>query len=158
MYFGILGVGLYTVSGALVLAARTRDSVYPRTGDQTSALVAGSLAIINAFVMLFDLSLAYLDSEEFDEEASEVVSAAADPYVDAWWSGAGGVLFGVCGALTLHSWIDVPACHRRTYAQITALCAIAAAVVLTIDSMLALCSAHKDGTSTRTKSQKPAKA
>lgn len=70
MYFGILGVGLNSVCGGLVLAARVHDSPYPRTGDQTAALVAASLAIVNAVLMLFDLSLAYLDSEEYDEEAS----------------------------------------------------------------------------------------
>ncbi|CAH2037238.1 unnamed protein product, partial [Iphiclides podalirius] len=70
MYFGILGVGLYSVCGGLVLAARTHDPSYPRTGDPTAALVSASLAIVNALVMLFDLSLAYLDSEEYDEEAS----------------------------------------------------------------------------------------
>ncbi|XP_068631989.1 uncharacterized protein [Battus philenor] len=91
------------------------------------------------------------------EIVGEVVSAAADPYVDAWWSGTGGALFGACGVMTLRSWYDVPACRRRTYAQITAICANAAAALLTIDSMLALCSAHKDGTSTRTKSHKPVK-
>ncbi|KPI93048.1 hypothetical protein RR46_14269, partial [Papilio xuthus] len=158
MYFGILGVGLYSVSGGMVLAARTHDPSYPRTGNHTAALVAAALALVNAFVMLFDLSLAYLDSEEFDDEASEVVSAAADPYVEAWWSGAGGVLFGACGALTLHSWYDVPPCARRTFAQAAAACAQAAAVLMAVDSILSLCSAHKDTASTRTKSHKATNA
>ncbi|CAH2037236.1 unnamed protein product, partial [Iphiclides podalirius] len=90
--------------------------------------------------------------------AGEVVSAAADPYIDAWWSGAGAVLFGACGAMTLYSWYDVPRCNRRTYAQVNAICAHAAAAMLTVDSLLALCSAHKDGTSGRTRSHKTANA
>ncbi|XP_028160066.1 uncharacterized protein LOC135075009 isoform X2 [Ostrinia nubilalis] len=69
MYFGILGIGLFTVSGGLVLSSRVKPAAYPRTGDHTAAMIAGSLAITNAFIMLFDLSLAYLDSEEFDEES-----------------------------------------------------------------------------------------
>lgn len=69
MYFGILGMGLFSVSGGLILSARNRDSLYPRTGDRTFALIYGSLAILTAVIMLFDLSLAYLDSEEFDEES-----------------------------------------------------------------------------------------
>ncbi|XP_072931861.1 uncharacterized protein [Epargyreus clarus] len=67
MYFGILGVGLFSVSGGLILSGRTRGSEYVRTGDYYIAMILGSLAVINAFVMLFDLSLAYLDSEEFEE-------------------------------------------------------------------------------------------
>lgn len=67
MYFGILGVGLFSVSGGLILSGRTRGSEFVRTGDYTAAMIVGSLAIINAFIMLFDLSLAYLDSEEFEE-------------------------------------------------------------------------------------------
>ncbi|XP_073944784.1 uncharacterized protein isoform X1 [Choristoneura fumiferana] len=70
MYFGILGMGLFSVCGGLVLAARLPKATYPRTGDQTAAVVAGSLAIINAVLMFLDISLAYLDSEEFDDEAS----------------------------------------------------------------------------------------
>ncbi|CAG9786057.1 unnamed protein product [Diatraea saccharalis] len=154
MYYGILGIALFAISGGLVLSARTRPSLYPRTGDPTLALIGGSLAIANAFMMLFDLSLAYLDSEEFEEE-SEAVSAAADAYIDAWWSACGGALFGMCGALTLRSWREVPACLRRTYAQANAVCSLAAAALLTIDALLAACSAHKDDdASTRTKSKK----
>ncbi|KAG6450253.1 uncharacterized protein LOC115443594 isoform X2 [Manduca sexta] len=70
IYFDLLGATLFSVSGGMVLSARVKDSVYPRTGDHNAALLAGSLAILNAFLMLFDLSLAYLDSEEFDDEAS----------------------------------------------------------------------------------------
>ncbi|KAL0841404.1 hypothetical protein ABMA28_015097 [Loxostege sticticalis] len=69
MYFGILGMGLFTISGGLVLSSRVKPSAYPRTGDHTIAMIVGSLAIVEAFIMLFDLSLAYLDSEEFDEES-----------------------------------------------------------------------------------------
>lgn len=70
MYFGMLGVALFSVSGGLVLSARVKGSLCPRTGDYNAALLAASLAILNAVFMLFDLSLAYLDSEEYDEEAS----------------------------------------------------------------------------------------
>ncbi|XP_026754115.1 uncharacterized protein LOC113514272 [Galleria mellonella] len=70
MYFGILGTGFFAASGGLVLSSRARGSSYPRTGDHTAALLCGSLAVLNAIIMLFDLSLAYLDSEEFDEETS----------------------------------------------------------------------------------------
>lgn len=70
MYFGIIGVGLFSVSGGLVLSARVKGTVAPRTGDHYAALLAASLSILNAVFMLFDLSLAYLDSEEFDEDAS----------------------------------------------------------------------------------------
>ncbi|CAH2980175.1 unnamed protein product [Chilo suppressalis] len=89
------------------------------------------------------------------EIVGEAVSAAADAYVDAWWSASGGVLFGLCGALTLRWWRDVPACMRRSYAQASAVCSLAAAALLTIDALLAVCSAHKDDASTRTKSRKP---
>lgn len=70
MYFGMLGVALFSVSGGLVLAARIKSSPYPRTGDCNAAYLGAALAILNAVFMLFDLSLAYLDSEEYDEEAS----------------------------------------------------------------------------------------
>ncbi|KAJ8729982.1 hypothetical protein PYW07_017020 [Mythimna separata] len=70
MYYGMLGVALFSVSGGLVLAARVKTSYCPRTGDSNAAILGASLAIMNAIFMLFDLSLAYLDSEEFDEEAS----------------------------------------------------------------------------------------
>lgn len=70
MYFGLLGVGLFSVSGGLLLSARTKPSIYRHTGDHTTALIVGSLAIFNAVVMFFDLSLAYLDSEQFDDETS----------------------------------------------------------------------------------------
>ncbi|XP_050346142.1 uncharacterized protein LOC126770675 [Nymphalis io] len=70
MYFGILGIGLFSVSGGLVLSARTKTSIYPRTGDHNAALIVGSLSVLNALLMLFDLSLAYMDSEQFDEDAS----------------------------------------------------------------------------------------
>ncbi|XP_045771448.1 uncharacterized protein LOC123871601 isoform X2 [Maniola jurtina] len=70
MFFGMVGVVLFSISGGLILSARTKSSIYPRTGNHTIALVTGSLAVLNALVMLFDLSLAYLDSEQFDDEAS----------------------------------------------------------------------------------------
>lgn len=70
MYYGMLGVALFSVSGGLVVAARTKASPYPRTGDSNAAFLCAALAFLNAVFMLFDLSLAYLDSEEFDEEAS----------------------------------------------------------------------------------------
>ncbi|XP_022128791.1 uncharacterized protein LOC111002841 [Pieris rapae] len=70
MYFCMVGMGLFGVSGGLVLSARTKGSPYPRTGDHNAALIAGSLAVLTALVMLFDLSLAYLDSEQYDDEAS----------------------------------------------------------------------------------------
>lgn len=70
MYFGMVGIALFAVSGGITISARTKPSIYPRTGDSTIALVAGSLAVVNALVMLFDLSLAYLDSEQFDDEVS----------------------------------------------------------------------------------------
>ncbi|XP_030024915.1 uncharacterized protein LOC115443594 isoform X1 [Manduca sexta] len=85
------------------------------------------------------------------EIVGEVVSAAADAYVDGWWSAAGGVLFGACGGLTLRNWKEVPICQRRSYAQSAAVCALAAAALLTIDALLAFCSAHRDDVSTRTK-------
>ncbi|CAG9584790.1 unnamed protein product [Danaus chrysippus] len=88
------------------------------------------------------------------EIVGEAVSAAADAYVDAWWSGVGAVLFGACGALTLQGWRDVPHCMRRSHAHATAVCALAAASLLTLDSLLALCSAHKDDGSVRSKSTK----
>ncbi|CAH2106226.1 unnamed protein product [Euphydryas editha] len=70
MYFGVLGVVLFSVSGGLVLSARTKTSMYPRTGDPNAALIVGALAVLNALLMLFDLSLAYMDSEQFDDEVS----------------------------------------------------------------------------------------
>ncbi|XP_028026949.1 uncharacterized protein LOC114240573 [Bombyx mandarina] len=70
MYFGLLGATLFSTSGGLVLSARVRGAAYPRTGDHNAALLAGSLAVVNAFIMIFDLTLAYMDSEEFDDEAS----------------------------------------------------------------------------------------
>lgn len=69
MYFGMLGIILFSVSGGIVLSTRS-SYYYPLTGDSTIALIVGYLAILNAVVMLFDLSLAYLDSEQFDDEAS----------------------------------------------------------------------------------------
>lgn len=82
----------------------------------------------------------------------EAVSAAADAYIDAWWSASGGVLFGACGALTLHNWQEVPVCQRRQLAHAAAVCALAAAALFIIDALLALCSAHRDESSLRTKS------
>ncbi|KAM3961031.1 uncharacterized protein ACR2FA_004804 [Aphomia sociella] len=70
MYFGVLGTVLFAVSGGLVLSSRIHGSSYPRMGDHNAGLLCGSLAVLNALIMLFDLSLAYLDSEEFDEGTS----------------------------------------------------------------------------------------
>ncbi|XP_059047170.1 uncharacterized protein LOC131842609 isoform X1 [Achroia grisella] len=78
------------------------------------------------------------------EIIGETVSAAADAYVDGWWSAAGSLLFGTCGALTLHSWRDIPHCIRRNHAQALAVCSLACAALLAIDALLAVCSAHKD--------------
>ncbi|CAF4845920.1 unnamed protein product [Pieris macdunnoughi] len=127
MYFCMVGVGLFGVSGGLVLSARTKGSPYPRTGDHNAALIAG-----------------------------EAVSATADAYIDAWWSAIGGVLFGACGALTLHGWRDVPFCQRKNYAQTYAVCSLAVAALMTIDALIALCSAQKDDVSTRSKSTRRA--
>ncbi|KAJ8729981.1 hypothetical protein PYW07_017019 [Mythimna separata] len=74
----------------------------------------------------------------------EAVSAAADAYVDAWWSSSGSVLFAMCGGLTLHSWRGVPVHDRKNYAQAAAICALANASLLLIDALIAICSAHKD--------------
>ncbi|XP_041978283.1 uncharacterized protein LOC121732468 isoform X1 [Aricia agestis] len=67
IYFGILGVGLFSVCGGIILCARTRTVPYLRTGDYYVAITLGSVSILNSLIMLFDLSLAYLDSE-VDEE------------------------------------------------------------------------------------------
>ncbi|XP_045771449.1 uncharacterized protein LOC123871601 isoform X3 [Maniola jurtina] len=88
------------------------------------------------------------------EIVAEAVSAAADAYVDAWWSATGGVLFAACGGLTLHSWRDVPDCPRRNNAHAAAICALVAAALFTIDALLALCSVHKDEESVRSKSKR----
>ncbi|KOB69565.1 Uncharacterized protein OBRU01_16656 [Operophtera brumata] len=158
VFFGTLGIALFATSGGLLISASYQGSSYPKTGDSQVRLLVGSLAILNAVIMLFDLSLAYLDSEEYDEEASlnssneltgEAVSAAADAYIDAWWSASGGALFGACAVLTLSNWRDIPACQRRSYAQAAAGCASAACALLIIDTLLALCSAHRDGSSSR---------
>ncbi|XP_053608016.1 uncharacterized protein LOC128673887 isoform X2 [Plodia interpunctella] len=69
MFFGILGVGLFITSGGFVIAGRNRKSSCPRTGDHLGAMVCGSISIATGIIMFFDLSLAYLDSEEFEEEA-----------------------------------------------------------------------------------------
>lgn len=70
VFFGMLGIALFSVSGGLIISAKVQGSLYPKTGDSHLPLLAGSFAIINAVVMLLDLSLAYLDSEEYDDEAS----------------------------------------------------------------------------------------
>ncbi|KAI5651787.1 hypothetical protein NE865_00124 [Phthorimaea operculella] len=70
IYYGIIGLALYGVCGCMILSARLRDSVIPRTGDPTAALLLGGASLLTAIVMFFDLTLAYLDSEEFDDEAS----------------------------------------------------------------------------------------
>ncbi|VVC89046.1 unnamed protein product [Leptidea sinapis] len=154
MYFGVIGIALFSVSGGMILSARTRGSMYPRTGDSTMAIVGAALALLNALIMIFDLSLAYLDSEQCDDDVSEAVSAAADAYIDAWWSAAGAALFATCGALTLHDWRDVPNSQRRTFAQAVAVCSLATAAFMLLDAVLALCSAHKDEASIRSKCTK----
>lgn len=69
MFFSILGVCLFSISGGLVLSGRVRGSPIPRTGDHNTALIAGGIALLNAVIILFDLALAYIDSEEYDEES-----------------------------------------------------------------------------------------
>ncbi|XP_064071977.1 uncharacterized protein LOC113395070 isoform X1 [Vanessa tameamea] len=88
------------------------------------------------------------------EIVGEAISAAADPYIDAWWSAAGAVLYGACGGLTLQWWRDVPYCLRRSQAHATAVCALALAALLLLDSLLALCSSHGDQDSVHSKSTK----
>ncbi|CAB3224338.1 unnamed protein product [Arctia plantaginis] len=88
------------------------------------------------------------------EIVGEIVSAAADAYIDAWWSGTGSLLFAACGGLTLHSWRDVPPCSRRNFAQSMAVCSLANASLLFIDAMLAICSAYKVEGSTITRANK----
>ncbi|XP_075974012.1 uncharacterized protein LOC142975167 [Anticarsia gemmatalis] len=70
MYFGILGVGMFATSGSMVMSNRVKNSLYPRMGDHNSAILLASLSLLNALFMFLDLSMAYFDSEEFDEEAS----------------------------------------------------------------------------------------
>ena len=74
--------------------------------------------------------------------------------MDAWWSATGAALFGACGALTLNHWRDVPDCPRKENARASAVCALAAATIFLIDTLLALCSVHKDEESVRSKSTK----
>jgi hypothetical protein len=85
--------------------------------------------------------------------AGEAVSATSDAFVDAWWSCAGAALYGACGALTLIGWRDVPDCPRRTHARATAMCAIAATVLLVADALLALCAVDKDDLSSRSRAK-----
>lgn len=84
------------------------------------------------------------------------MSAAADAYVDAWWSSSGSVLFAACGGFTLHSWKDIPNHNRKSYAQAAAICSLATAALFLIDALIAICSAHKEEGSTRTKCPKSA--
>ncbi|XP_026324985.1 uncharacterized protein LOC113233963 [Hyposmocoma kahamanoa] len=84
------------------------------------------------------------------EIVGEIVSAAADAYVDAWWSATGAALFGACGWLTMNGWRDVPPSTRRTHAQAAGICAIVTATILALDAILAICSAHKEDNSSRT--------
>lgn len=79
------------------------------------------------------------------------MSAAADAYIDAWWSGSGSLLFATCGGLTLHGWRDIATCSRRNYAQAASICALANASLLFIDSLIAICSAHREEGSTITR-------
>ncbi|XP_049869404.1 uncharacterized protein LOC126369154 [Pectinophora gossypiella] len=83
------------------------------------------------------------------EIIGETVSAVADAYVDAWWSASGSVLFAGCGYLTLAGWRDVPDCTRRRHALAAGVCAVATAALLLLDAIMAVCSAHKDETSSR---------
>lgn len=79
----------------------------------------------------------------------EIVSAAADAYVDAWWSSTGAALFGGCGYLSMIGWRDVPPSPRRAHAQAVGICAIVTATILAIDAILAMCSAYKEDASSR---------
>ncbi|CAH2106225.1 unnamed protein product [Euphydryas editha] len=88
------------------------------------------------------------------EIIGEAISAAADAYIDAWWSAAGAVLYGACGGFTLQWWRDVPDCLRRYHAQAAAICSLALAALLVLDALLAMCSAHGDQDSVRSKSTK----
>lgn len=94
-----------------------------------------------------------MNHKAYSIHSGEAVSAAADAYVDAWWSGAGGALFGACGACTLRAWHDVADCPRRTHARAAAICALATATLLAVDAILALCSAHRDDTSSKARSK-----
>lgn len=70
MFFGIIGIGMFAVCGGMILVNRMKSQALPRTGDHSAAVTQGCLSLVCALVLLFDLSLAYLDSEEFDDEAS----------------------------------------------------------------------------------------
>ncbi|XP_049869405.1 uncharacterized protein LOC126369155 [Pectinophora gossypiella] len=70
IYFGIVGMALFSASGGKVLSARVKEHPFPRTGDYGAAVVCGCVALLVAVVLLFDVSLAYLDSEEYDEDVS----------------------------------------------------------------------------------------
>lgn len=98
----------------------------------------------------FELEMAINNLRQWIIIAGEIVSAAADAYVDAWWSATGAALFGACGWLTMNGWRDVPPSPRRTHAQAVGICAIVTATILAIDAILAICSAHREDTSSRT--------
>ncbi|XP_072931860.1 uncharacterized protein [Epargyreus clarus] len=83
------------------------------------------------------------------EIIGETISAPADAYIDAWWSGSGGVLFGASGFLTLNSWKDVPESLRKSHAHSAAICALAVAALFTIDALLAFCSANREENSSQ---------
>lgn len=70
MFYGLIGSILYFTCAGKVLTCRLLDSGYPRTGDVTSAVAMGGLAVACAVVMLLDMCLAYVDSEVYDEEGS----------------------------------------------------------------------------------------
>ncbi|XP_053608015.1 uncharacterized protein LOC128673887 isoform X1 [Plodia interpunctella] len=77
------------------------------------------------------------------EIIGETISAAADPYITSWWAAAGAMLFGACGALTLNAWKDIPKSDRHMFAQILAVCSLAAAAVFAIDSLISICNGRK---------------
>ncbi|XP_037965175.2 uncharacterized protein LOC119691537 isoform X2 [Plutella xylostella] len=72
MYLSALGAVLFATSGGMTLAARLQGDAprAPRTGDAALATAGGGVALAAAALLALDLVLAYLDSEEYDEEAS----------------------------------------------------------------------------------------
>lgn len=73
MYFTLLGVILYGTCGGLVLARRLGNPppyTVPYTFDSSGALLTAWLSVATAAMLLLDLTLAYMDSEEFEETPS----------------------------------------------------------------------------------------
>lgn len=87
----------------------------------------------------------------------ELVSAAADVYIEAWWSANGGILFAACGGLTLQSWRFIPQCTRRNLATACAACALANAVLFFIDTLITICAAKLEEGSTTCRANKSPK-